>query len=167
MVWAIVCEMVMSANQLFHSKFERARLLLIGADDEDGVVSGDGADDLGPVLVVDTGGDGLRAAGAGDEHEQVGSLADLEAEAREHIADAGQVVLLGDSGGWQGVAGGAFGELELMDVAGERRLCDVESTLRESAAQVVLVGNGGAGGSGLRQEFTDCVVALLFHLLLL
>ena len=45
-------------------------LLLVGADDEDGVVAGDGADDLGPVFIVDAGGDGLGASGGGDEDEE-------------------------------------------------------------------------------------------------
>ena len=39
---------------------------VVRADDEDGVVAGDGADDLVPLFRVERGGDGLSAAHGGD-----------------------------------------------------------------------------------------------------
>ena len=59
------------AKITFDSGLQESCLFLVGADDEDGVVSGDGADDFGPVFVVDACGDGLRASGGGDEDEEV------------------------------------------------------------------------------------------------
>src|SRR6516164_8991531 len=46
------------------------------ADDEDGVVAGDGAEDLGPLLGVEGDADGLRAAGEGVEHDELADAAD-------------------------------------------------------------------------------------------
>ena len=55
----------------------------------------------------------------------------------------------------QGVAGGAFGELELAHVARKRGLGDVEAFGGEFAAQLVLAGDGG-----LHQEVADRAVPL-------
>ena len=54
-------------------------MFFVGADDEDVVVSSDGADNFGPVFVVDAGGDGLSASGGRNEDEEVHGLADFEA----------------------------------------------------------------------------------------
>ena len=52
----------------------------VGRDDQDGVVAGDGADDVGPVLVVDGDGDRVGVAGRGFQDEQVVGLADVGEE---------------------------------------------------------------------------------------
>jgi len=44
---------------------------VVGGDDQDGVVSGDGADDFGPALVVEGDGDGVGVAGRGFEDHLV------------------------------------------------------------------------------------------------
>jgi hypothetical protein len=128
----------------------------VGADEEDGVVAGDGADDFVPLLLVDGGGDGLRAAHSGEDDEEVLGLADFEAEVFEDVLDAGEVVFFVDVG--QGIAAGTFHELELVDVAGERGLRGVDAFSCELAAEVVLVGDGG-----LAEKVFDRVVALIFH----
>ena len=68
------------AKVAFDSCLEETCLFFVGTDDEDGVVSGDGSYDLGPVLVVDARGDGLSASGGGDEDEEVDGLTDFETE---------------------------------------------------------------------------------------
>ena len=82
----------------------------------------------------------------------------------EDVADLGQFFFFVGVGG-KLVAGGALEELELADVARERRLRDVDATGGELAAELVLVGDGGCavGGGGLGQEVLDRVLALKFH----
>src|ERR1700722_4690529 len=76
------------AKVSFNSLLQEMRLLVVSADDQHGVVARDGANDLGPVFVVDASGDGLRASGSGDEDEQIECLANLESEALQHLADS-------------------------------------------------------------------------------
>ena len=84
-------EMVAALAKIsFQSVFERGCLFFVRADDEDVVVSGDGAYDLGPVFVVDAGGDGLGASGGSDEDEEIHGLAHFKAKALEDLVDSGQ-----------------------------------------------------------------------------
>jgi len=69
-----------SAKVAFDSSLQVTCLLFVRADDEDGVVAGDGSYNLWPVLVVDARGDGLSASGGGDEDEEVDGLTDFETE---------------------------------------------------------------------------------------
>ncbi len=71
---------------------------VVGADDEDGVVAGEGADDFGPLFVVERGGDGLGSADGGEDDEEVLGLADLEAEVLEDVADLGELFFLSGVG---------------------------------------------------------------------
>src|SRR5665213_2426239 len=128
------------------------------ADDEDGVVAGDRADDFGPLFVVDGGSDGLRAAGAGDDDDEVERLAGFEAEVLQDLVDGGLVVFVSAVAVvGERVAIGAFGEFELVHVARKRGLGDVVALGGEFAAQLLLVGDA-AGDGGLRQEVADCAV---------
>jgi len=129
----------------------------VGADDEDGVVAGDGADNFFPLFVVHCGSDRLRAAHGGEDDEEVLGLTNFEAEVFEHVGDGREIVFLFIADG-KGVAGGAFHEFELADVARKCGLGDVDSFASELAAHVVLIGDGG-----LHQEVFDRVVALAFH----
>src|SRR5271154_6033882 len=83
------------AKVSFQSVFESSCLFFVGADDEDVVVSGDGADNFGPVFVVDAGSDGLGASGGRDEDEEIHGLADFKAEALEKLVDPRQGVGVG------------------------------------------------------------------------
>ena len=49
---------------------ERVGREVVGGDEQHGVVAGEGADDVGPVLVVDGHGDGVGVAGRGLQDEQ-------------------------------------------------------------------------------------------------
>lgn len=151
-------------NEGLDAGFEGFGAAVVGADDEDGVVAGEGADDFGPLFVVEGGGDGLGAADGGEDDEEVLGLANLEAEVLKDVADFGQLFgFFVDRGEF--VAGGAFEELELADVARERGLGDVDAAGGELAAEVVLVIDSGraVGGGGLGQEVPDRVLALVFH----
>jgi sirohydrochlorin ferrochelatase len=131
----------------------------VGADDEDGVVSGDGADDFVELFVVERGGDGLGSAHGGDEDEQVLGLADFEGEVLQDSGDFRQVVFVfGRAFGGKSVAGGTFEEVEFADVARERGLGDVNAPGGELAAQGVLVRD-----RGLDEELANRIVALGFH----
>jgi hypothetical protein len=140
------------------SGLERAGLLFVGADDEDGVIAGDSADNFGPVLVVDRRGDGLGAAGGRDEDEKIGGEADFEAEAAEDLADAGAFVFAIRGIIWQSVAERPLHQAKFVYISRKCRLCDMKAVAGELAAQFVLVGDGGAD-----QEFADCGMTLLLH----
>jgi hypothetical protein len=128
------------------------------ADHQDGVVAGDGADDFGPLFVVDGGGDGLRAAGAGDDDDQVFGLTGFEAEVLQHLVDGGLVIVLFVAVAGEDVTVRALGELELVHVARERGLRDVVTLAGEFIAQLFL-----AGDRSLHQEVSDCAVPIAFQ----
>src|SRR6185312_3484005 len=136
------------------------RLARVLADDEDGVIAGDGADHLGPLFVIDGGSHRLRTAGAGNDDDEVERLAGFEAKVLQHLVDRGLVILVfvvavvGKR-----ISVGAFGELELVHITRKRGLGDVVTLGGEFAAQFLLVGDA-AGDGGLRQEVADCVVPI-------
>jgi hypothetical protein len=150
-----------SANEVLDPGAEVSGALFIGADDEHGVVSGDGADDLRPVFVVDSGGDGLCAAGGGDDDDEIESLACFKAEAAQEVAQAGALLFAAAVGrGSDGVPGRPFIEIECVKVAGERGLGDMKTARGELLAQVILAGDGG-----MPKDVADAGVALLLHTL--
>jgi hypothetical protein len=142
----------------FQSVFESGRLFFVGADDEDVVVSGDRTYYFWPVFVVDAGSDGLGASSGRDEDEEVHRLADFEAEALEKFVDSGQGIGVGFSIRWQGIAGRAFVQAKLVDVARKSRLSDVKAAPCKFLSQFILTGDGG-----LDQQFLNDGMALLFH----
>jgi hypothetical protein len=128
----------------FDSSAEGGGLGYVGADDEDGVVSGDGADDLGPALVVDAGGYGGGSSGAGDEDDEVESLFGFEGEVLKDVLDVEGVygyggLLLGEA-----ISARPFGEVELAHVAREGGLRDVEAAAGELEAEFILAGDAGS-----------------------
>ncbi len=114
-----------------------------------------------PVFIVYRCGDRLGRAGGGDEDEQIGGLAGLEAEAAQDLANAGAFVIGGVDVGRKGVAVGPFGEIEFVDIAGERGLGDVEATGGEATAQLILIGDGaGQEGSSRIAVCRCCFIAV-------
>ena len=113
------------AKIAFHSFLQQLRLLVVGADDQDSVVASDGTDDLGPVFVVDASCDWLRSARGCDEHQLIHGLANLNAEAAQHFANAWQAVLVEVrgfttcAGTWSGAAVNYFGEFLTYEAARE------------------------------------------------
>src|ERR1700675_4275334 len=65
-------------RQLANTSSERLRFLLVGSDDQHGVVPGDCAHHLRPMRGIERGGDGLCAADRGLHHEQVLGLPDFD-----------------------------------------------------------------------------------------
>jgi len=147
------------------SRLERGGGAIVGADDEHGVVAGDGADDFFPLFLVERGGNGLRAAHGGDNDDEILSLADFEAEAGESLDEQRWVVVrIFNDVVRQGIAAGTLEQLELADIARERGLGDMKAAAGELAAQSVLAANGSViGDRGFDQQFTDRVVALALH----
>ena len=131
------------AKVSFQSVFESSCLFFVRTDDEDVVVSGDGAHNFGPVFVVDTGGNGLGASGGRNENEEVHGLADFKAEALEKLVDSGQGVGVGFTIGRKRITGGAFVEAELVNVTGECGLSDVKASPCKFLAQFILAGDRG------------------------
>ena len=144
-------------NVSLYSGAESFSLVGVGADDEHGVVAGDGADDFVPLLLIECCGNRLRTAQSGQHDEEVLCLADLQTEVFEYVLDRGQIVFFFKACG-KGVAAGALHELQLADIARERGLGYMDSFAGELATHVVLVGDGG-----LHQQVFDRVMALVFH----
>ena len=92
-------------------------MFFVGADDEDGVVPGDGAYDFRPVFIVDSCGDGLSAAGGCYEYKEVHGLPDFETEAFEDFPDSGERVFVGVGACGKRVTGGAFIQTQFMNIA--------------------------------------------------
>ena len=59
------------ANEVLDARLQGFGAAGVGADDEDCVLAGYGADDVGPFFVVERGGDGLRTAHGGKDNEEV------------------------------------------------------------------------------------------------
>ncbi len=70
-------------------------LFLIWADDEDGVVACDCANDLRPVFVIDSSCDGLGASGCCYQNEQIHGLPNFEAKTFKNFTDSRQGVFVG------------------------------------------------------------------------
>jgi hypothetical protein len=123
-----------SANVTFNLCLQECCLFFVRADDEDGVISGDGAYDFGPIFVIDSGGDGLRASGGGHKDEEVNGLTDFQAEALEDFANLRERVLIRVSVRGERVAFRTLVQAKFVDVAGQGGLRDVKSATCEFAA---------------------------------
>jgi hypothetical protein len=145
--------------------FDSACMANVGADDEHGVVAGDGADDLGPSGVVERGGDRLGSAHDGADDHLIHGLANAQAEALDHLLDGGWAVVFHSCGVSIGavavrkrVAAGAFGEAQLVDVARKRGLGNGKAATAQLAPEFVLIGDQGAP-----EQIANRIVALQFH----
>lgn len=108
-------------------------------DDQESVVSGDGADDLSPTFSVQRGGDWLSGAGSRTNYEQVLCFLHVENEFA-HETNGGR------EGGFRGLLAFLWSvtirgldEAELVDITRESGLRDFESSAREGATKLVLV----------------------------
>jgi hypothetical protein len=115
----------------------------ISKDDEDGVVAGEGADDLRPLFPVEGDGDGLCAAGERFYQEEVPDAIGAEIEGREEAGEGWRRV--GDVGGYR-VGGAALivGDLDepqFTDIAGEGRLGDLDAAASEELPKDFLRGH--------------------------
>src|SRR5271163_676906 len=91
-VCGLVCSTELIVAELakvsFNSSLQQICLFLIGADDEDGVVSRDCANDLRPVFIVDSGGDGLGASGCCYQDEQIDCLSYFKTKTFKQFTDS-------------------------------------------------------------------------------
>ena len=91
----------------------------VAADHQDGVVAGDGAEDLGELGLVEGGGEELRGTGRGAQHDQVGAGLGADQELGAEPGEPGlaggglarrrgsSVAALGRDGVDEGAGGGA------------------------------------------------------------
>src|SRR5688572_12708129 len=147
--------------ELFQPHLHGAATSLAASDDEDGVVTGDRADDLAPAGAVQCQRERLRRTGRGLEHQQ-------GADAFGGNKHGGQELLQmrADTGRAFGprrivrsaVGRGYLGEAQLADVARQRRLRHVESFGLETLAQLLLTAHRIS-----TQDAQDGRVTLRFH----
>ena len=135
---------------------------VFGADDDEGVVTGDVAEDVGEAGPVEGGADDVRRAGRCAEDDEVVAVGDLDDEVAH---DAAEVVVGG--GGFFGVLGegvghGAPGDAdfegsELLEVAADGGLGGDDAVGGEELDDLGLAGDGL-----LLEEAGDAVLALRF-----
>src|SRR5713226_1997070 len=133
-----------------------------GADDDEGVVAGDVAEDVGEAGTVEGGADDVRGAGWGAEDDEVLAVGDLDDEVAH---DAAEVVV--GCGGFFGVFGegvghGAAGDAdldraELFEVAADGGLGGDDAVGGEELDDLGLAGDGL-----LFEEAANSVLALRF-----
>ncbi len=120
------------AKVSFNSRLQLLCLLHVGADDQNRVVACDRAYNLGPVFVVDTGGDRLSAAGGCNQDQQIHRLPHFQAKALKHFTNSRQGIIFVDPFRCESeYPSGPFDNLQLMNVARERCLCNMETTPRK------------------------------------
>src|SRR4051794_1746129 len=135
----------------------------VGAGDEDGVVAGDRARDLGPAGAVERGRNRVGRTRQRLHDEQQAGLSDLDREVRKELAEA---VVAGRLGldqarrqrvGLDPLAAGLH-EPQLRDIAADRRLGRPESSFPERGCQLLL-----RPDRALVDEVADCPLAGLLH----
>ncbi len=114
--------------------------LAVGSNDEDGVVTGDGAGDFGKFCAVDGGGEGLCPARRSLKDEKIFRRTNIEEELAESASKRRHGGVFGKQRG-RTIAFAGLNELELMKIARERGLGNAHALLREAAAEVLLVGD--------------------------
>src|ERR1700687_4740829 len=69
----------------FNSSLQQICLFLVRADNKNGVISSDGAYDLRPVFVVDSGCDGLSASRRGHKNQEIYCLSHFKTKAFQNF----------------------------------------------------------------------------------
>src|SRR5258705_11782999 len=102
----------------FNSSLQQICLFLIRADNKDGVISSDGAYNLRPVFVVDSGCDWLSASSRCYKNQEIHRLSHFETKAFQNLTYSRQrvFVVIGSCG--KGVAFRSFFQAQLMNIAG-------------------------------------------------
>src|SRR5687768_14478743 len=112
------------------------------ADQEDGVIAGERAEDVGPGLGVDRARDWLGTTGNGTDDDHFAHPIDGTEERREHGLEHRISVGPGGTASRQRIARTLRGrdtrDAELAQIARERRLSDVPPALSEHLAQLFL-----------------------------
>jgi hypothetical protein len=137
---------LLGAGEVAEALDDGGEVFPVAEDEEDGVVAGDGAEDLVPLLVVDADGEGLCAAGEGAEDEKIVDALGIDeeggheaGEGRCGVDDVGR-----DGVGVDAVGVGGLDEAELLDVTGEGALSDVEAAGQEEFTESLLGGDAVA-----------------------
>src|SRR6266550_5615839 len=111
----------------FNSSFQQICLFLIRADNKDSVISGDGAYDLRPVFVVDSGCYGLSASSRRHKNQQIHCLSHFKTKAFQNFTYSRQRVFIVIRSRGKGVAFRSFIQSQLVNVSGQRRLSYMKS----------------------------------------
>src|SRR3981189_3657576 len=88
----------------FNSGFQQICLFLVRADNKDGVISSDGAYDLRPIFVIDSGCDGLSASGRGHQNQEIHCLSHFKTETFQNFTYSRQRVVVAIRSRGKGVA---------------------------------------------------------------
>src|SRR6185295_10798210 len=110
------------------------------ADDEDRVVTADGAQDVGPALAIESGGDRLRAARHGAENDHLTDTVNPQKELGKQGVESGAALLYAPVGDRvsRSLGGRHPGQAELAQITGKCRLCYVPAALEKVLAQIFL-----------------------------
>src|SRR5712691_4853844 len=125
----------------FNSSLQHICLFLIRADNKDGVISSNGAYNLRPVFVVDSGCDGLSASRRCHKNQEIHCLSYFKTKAFQDFTNSRQPVITMIRSRGKGVPFRSFVQSQLMNVAGQRRLSHVKPTPCKLSTQFVLTGD--------------------------
>src|SRR5579871_592694 len=115
-------------------------LVFIGTNNQNSVVTGNRAYKFRPIRLVESRGDGLRAADDRFHDQKILRATDIEYELAHQPGDRGQrhadaVVALR-----RGISSGSLREVEVANVARQGRLSHTESALAHGPLQILLAG---------------------------
>jgi hypothetical protein len=137
---------------------ERFAALAVGGDDQNGVVTGNGAGDLGKFCTVNGGGKGLRAARRSFENEEILRWADIEEKFTKRASEGRKRgALLRQHNGGRAIAFPGFDQLEFLEIAGERGLGNAHALLRQAAAEMLLIGDPLGGDQAEDLAVAKCL----------
>ena len=128
-----------------------------GRDDEDGVITRDGAGDFRKFGAVEGGCEWLRATGRGLENEKILRGANIQEEFAESAGKGRNGGSLIRSRGRRAIALPGFNELEFLEVARKCGLGDAHALLREAAAQIFLIRDPFGGDQAKDLSVTKCL----------
>lgn len=131
-------------------------------DDQNRVVTADGAKDIGPSFAVERSSDGLSASRDRTQNQHLANTIDAEEKLWQQGIERGSAFLYAAvcnciSGAFRS---GDPGKPQFPEVAGERRLCYVPPALEQHLAEILLAAHDSSA-----YDLEDCVVsfALVGH----
>ena len=122
---------------------------LVLAHDQNGVVAGDGADGFRPILSIECGGHGLRAAnaGLGDQQDSARRERWSRIPAPDATPKASDPIQLPASLPGKRISGSGLHQAEFANVARKRRLPGIEAALVQQALQFLLARDRASSSS--------------------
>jgi hypothetical protein len=154
-------DLFVRTGDLFEPALDGRELSVLAQDEENGVIAGEGTENLGPFLPIEGLCHGLGAAGKGFDDEQVAGAFGADEKSREEALERWRAV---PAFGGRGVVVAALrirdlDEAEFADVARESGLGHIEAAPAEQFTEVFLAGDA----IGLNEFTNGCMPCRFGH----